>query len=135
MIGNTTQIGRYGEDLAAAHLIRHGFAIVRRNYRVGRNEIDIIAQNDTHLIFVEVKSRSVKDLDTPNPYGRPARAVTYDKQRHTLAAARAYLNTHPTTKQPRMDVIELYLKDCDTPAPPLLKLNWIQNAYRKHRAH
>ena len=37
MKGTTTQIGRYGEDLAAAHLIRNGFTVVRRNFRVARN--------------------------------------------------------------------------------------------------
>ena len=49
MNGNTTQIGRYGEDLAAAHLIEQGFSITRRNFRVGHNEIDIIAENETHI--------------------------------------------------------------------------------------
>ena len=132
MRGTTTQIGRYGEDLAAAHLIRQGFTITRRNFRIGRNEIDIIAENAEYILFVEVKARSVLSADAPNPYGRPSRAVTYDKQRRTLSAARNYLIRHPTHKRPRMDVIELYLKQTDSSAPQLLKLEWIQNAYRKH---
>ena len=132
MRGTTTQIGRFGEDLAAAHLIEHGFTITRRNYRAGRNEIDIIAENEQYILFVEVKSRSVLGLDTPSHYGRPSRAVTYDKRERTLNAAGIYLRTHPTEKRARMDVIELYLKQSDSPAPLLLKLEWIQNAYRKH---
>lgn len=132
MRGTTTQIGRYGEDLAAAHLIEHGFTVTRRNYRAGKNEIDIIAENDRYILFVEVKSRSVISLDIPSIYGRPSRAVTYDKRERTLNAARVYLHTHPTEKRARMDVIELYIQQSDSPAPRLLKLEWIQNAYRKH---
>ncbi len=132
MRGTTTQIGRYGEDLAAAHLIAHGFTVTRRNYRVGRCEIDIIAENDKYIVFVEVKTRSTVDPSVKSPYGRPGRAVTYDKKERTLAAARTYLRTHPTQKWARMDVMELYLKHDSSTAPQLLKLEWIQNAYRKH---
>lgn len=132
MRGTTTQIGRYGEDLAAAHLIEHGFTITRRNYRVGRCEIDIIAENEKHIIFVEVKTRSTVDPNLKSLYGRPGRAVTYDKKVRTLAAARSYLHTHPTQKWARMDVMELYLKQESSAIPQLLKLEWIQNAYRKH---
>ena len=132
MKGTTTQIGRYGEDLAAAHLIEHGFTITRRNYRVGRCEIDIIAENEKYILFVEVKARSVLRPDIPSPYGRPSHAVNAEKQRRTLQAARAYLHSYPTAKRARMDVIELYLQQGQSTAPTLLKLNWIQNAYRKH---
>ena len=131
MRGTTTQIGRYGEDLAAAHLIEHGFTVIRRNYRVSRNEIDIIAENEEYILFVEVKTRSALSIDIPSRYGRPSRAVTYEKRERTLYAARAYLHTHPTDKRPRMDVIELYLRQNPSAAPELLKLNWIPNAYRK----
>ena len=132
MRGTTTQIGRYGEDLAAAHLIEHGFTVIRRNYRVSRNEIDIIAENEEYILFVEVKTRSALGTDIPSRYGRPSRAVTYEKRERTLYAARAYLRAYPTTKCPRMDVIELYLQQDQSAAPRLLKLNWIKNAYRKH---
>ena len=131
MRGTTTQIGRYGEDLAAAHLIENGFTVIRRNYRISRNEIDIIAENEEYILFVEVKTRSALSTDIPSRYGRPSRAVTYEKRERTLYAAHAYLRTHPTEKRPRMDVIELYLQQTQSAAPKLLKLNWIQNAYRK----
>ena len=132
MRGTTTQIGRYGEDLAAAHLIEHGFTVTRRNYRVGRCEIDIIAENEKYILFVEVKTRSTVDPTVKSQYGRPGRAVTYDKKERTLTAARIYLRDHPTQKWARMDVMELYLKQGDSTVPQLLKLEWIQNAYRKH---
>ena len=41
--------------------------------------------------------------------GRPARAVDRDKRRHIVRAAKEYLSAHPTKKQPRLDIIEVYL--------------------------
>jgi putative endonuclease len=50
-------LGRAGEDLAAAHLERLGYAIVARNARTRRGEIDLVARNEHTLVFVEVKTR------------------------------------------------------------------------------
>ena len=55
---NTTEIGRYGEDMAAKLLRKKGYKILERNFRAGHNEIDIIAQNKDYTVFVEVKTRS-----------------------------------------------------------------------------
>lgn len=132
MNGTTTQIGRYGEDVAAAHLREQGYTVLLRNYRQGHNEIDIIAQNDTHILFVEVKTRSCADPTVPSRYGRPARAVTQTKRAHTIEAARAYLHEHPQTDRiARMDVIEVYLQPSNGARPRVLRLNWIPNAYRR----
>lgn len=136
MNGTTTQIGRYGEDIAAAHLIENGFTVIERNVRQGHNEIDIIAENERYILFVEVKTRSCIDPSVPSPYGRPSRAVTQEKRRHTLMAARMYLRAHPQgDKIPRMDVIEIYLKRENGDTPRVLKLNWIPNAYRKNDSY
>ena len=50
-------IGRRGEQLAAEHLQRRGFAIVERNYRTRWGELDIIAFDGRTLAFCEVKTR------------------------------------------------------------------------------
>jgi putative endonuclease len=50
-------LGRLGEDLAATHLERRGFAIVDRNARTRYGEIDLIAFDSVVLAFVEVKTR------------------------------------------------------------------------------
>jgi putative endonuclease len=50
-------LGRLGEELAAAHLERRGFAILDRNARTRHGEIDLIAFNGAVLAFVEVKTR------------------------------------------------------------------------------
>jgi putative endonuclease len=50
-------LGRIGEELAAAHLVRLGFEIIARNVRTRHGEIDLIAYDGVTLVFAEVKSR------------------------------------------------------------------------------
>jgi putative endonuclease len=51
------QLGRFGEQLAAEHLIRRGFRIVERNYHTRWGELDIVAFDGRTLAFCEVKTR------------------------------------------------------------------------------
>ena len=59
------QLGLRGEELAAAHLIQHGFQIVARNVRVGRCELDLIAARGRTVVFCEVRARSSAALIEP----------------------------------------------------------------------
>lgn len=102
-------IGRYGEEEAKKFLKKNGYKIIESNKRESHKEIDIIATDKEYIAFVEVKTRSVGE-DLYSPYGTPASAVTKKKQNNLIAAARLYLRNNPTDKQPRMDVIEVYLK-------------------------
>ena len=104
----TTDIGRFGEDAASKYIQKHGFRILERNFRSGHNEIDIIAENKNFVVFFEVKTRTANPLSN-GYYGVPSTAVTYSKQRRTIEAARAYLYMKDVKKQPRFDVIEVYL--------------------------
>src|SRR5271167_3612769 len=76
-------LGRRGEDLAHRFLRRQGFTIVARNYRLaaGDAEADLIAWEQDHLVFVEVKSRQTAD------HGPPERAVGPEKRAHLLRVA------------------------------------------------
>lgn len=58
------QKGDDGENRAAEYLERHGFQIVARNWRVRSGEIDIIAQKENVLVFVEVKALPGGNADT-----------------------------------------------------------------------
>ena len=120
------QVGDYGERLAVRYLRRHGYWICERNWRSGKDEIDVIATNLRDLVFVEVKTRRycADELDLAPP---PGVAVHLHKQRHTRTCARSYLATHRTRKQPRMDVIEIWLSKDDP--PKLLRLHHIKAAY------
>ncbi|MBR2346878.1 MAG: YraN family protein [Clostridia bacterium] len=125
----TVDIGRLGEDQAARFLKKNKFKIIDRNLHVSHNEIDIIAISKKQRIiaFVEVKARTV-DKDLYSPFGTPASAVTKEKQRRTIEAARGYLRSNEKyfDFQPRFDVLEIYL---DREDMKVLKINHIENAF------
>ena len=121
----TTDIGRLGERLAAKYLKKNKYRILKANHHESHNEIDLIVTDRTHLVFVEVKTRSVSE-DLYAASGTPASAVTKEQQIRTIQAARAYLSRHATDKQIRMDVVEVYLHK-DTKKP--LKIHHIPNAF------
>jgi putative endonuclease len=58
-------VGRYGEDVAAAHLRAAGMVILARNWRCRQGELDIIADDGGALVFCEVKTRSTVRFGTP----------------------------------------------------------------------
>ena len=125
----TVDIGRLGEDQAARFLKKNKLKIIERNLHVSHNEIDIIAisKKQRVIAFVEVKARTV-DKDLYSPFGTPASAVTKEKQRRTIEAARGYLRSNEKyfDFQPRFDVLEIYL---DREDMKVLKINHIENAF------
>jgi putative endonuclease len=126
---NTKQIGDFGERMAVRYLRLHGYTVKERNWRSGHMEIDVIAENLSTVAFVEVKARTYtkQTLDLAPP---PSNAVHGEKQRLTRKAAKDYLWQHPTRKQPRMDVIEVWLvRDEKTDKPKVAKINHIKAAY------
>ena len=85
-----------------------GFSVEARNLHISHNEIDLILKSDTHLVFVEVKTRHAVP-GARSRYGRPSDAVNKAKRARTVEAAKAYLREHPTNLQPRIDVAEVYV--------------------------
>jgi putative endonuclease len=111
--------GSKGESIACGLLEKKGYRIIKRNFRFGRGEIDIIAKKDEMLIFVEVKSKSNKE------YGEPEYAVTKSKQKQIIKIARAYLYENNITDiQCRFDVIAISYENYSDP-----KINHIENAF------
>lgn len=122
----TVEIGKTGENIAAKYLKKNKYRIIARNIHLSHNEIDIIAKNKSFIVFVEVKTRST-DSDLSSPFGTPASAVDYKKQKRTVEAARVYLRNSKYSKlQPRFDVVEIFLhKDSHN----LIHINYIENAF------
>ena len=120
----TKDIGTVGEKYAAKFLKKKGFRILHQNLHVSHNELDIIAANKELILFVEVKTR------TSNPdqtyFGTPSSAVDRGKRMRTVEAAQAYLRSNPTKRQPRMDVIEVWLSP---ERLSLVSINHIENAF------
>ncbi len=130
MSRTTKEIGDWGEQYAVNHLRLHGYTVKERNYRAGHHEIDIIASRFRTIVFVEVKARSYT-RDSMEELPPPGHAVDSAKQSFTRRAARQYLYEHPTSKRPRMDVIEIWLEKTDDTSkkPKMLRLRHIQGAY------
>jgi len=115
----TAQItGAKGEDLACDFLIQKGFSIIDRNVHLGSYEIDIIADDDTYILFVEVKTRI--EYRSGTNFGSAASAVSKTKQKILIQAADIYMRKNfrddIDAKQPRIDVIEVYLPSYDNPS-------------------
>src|SRR5207253_4422376 len=80
-------VGLSAESRAAAYLIAKGYRIVARRFRSGVGEIDIIARRRNMIVFVEVKARAKLD--------DAAYAVTPQQQARIIAAAEAWIASHP----------------------------------------
>ncbi len=104
--------GRRGEELAYFHLRRDGYVIVARNYRSPwhKSEIDLIGWEGDVLCFIEVKTRTTREVATA------AAAVDEEKQRDLTRVARHYRNREAPDAQCRFDVVTVYL---DQPRPEI----------------
>ncbi len=103
MTARTKNLGNAGEIFAANYLENHGYKIIAKNFRVRSAEIDIIAEIDGVIVFVEVKTRS----DTK--HGLPSEAVNFRKQQKIIEAASVFLQDEKYfDKACRFDVIEIY---------------------------
>ncbi len=116
---NKRQFGGEGEDIACNYLEKEGYKILKRNWYFGHGEIDIIAEKNKMLVFVEVKLR--KTLE----YGAPELAVTKKKQQQLKRMAEAYLYINEISDTDcRIDVISIFKPDKDHP-----EINHIENAF------
>lgn len=133
-------LGRRGEELAAAYLVRAGYRIVAANFSVpvGRSrtgavinlEIDLVAYEGETLCFVEVKSRA-SDWFAP-----PEVNVDRRKQRQIVRAARAYRRLFDLAGEPyRYDVVSVVLPNDDDGRAEweiqLLRNYWTEDKFRK----
>lgn len=100
--------GNFGERAAVRFLKKSGYKILERGFVGAGHEIDIIAERDETVVFVEVKTRSTENPDSREP--RPASSVTPEKQRGILRASSVFMNKERLRKRMRYDVIEVYLE-------------------------
>ncbi|MBX7208898.1 MAG: YraN family protein [Verrucomicrobiaceae bacterium] len=115
------ELGLLGENLAQLWLRRNGRKVLHRNFRAPRGgEVDIVCRHRNVLAFCEVKTR------TSDAFGRPADAVTPEKQRLIQRGAQEWLRLlgRPKIKF-RFDIVEVLLIDGELP-----RLNVIENAFQ-----
>lgn len=92
------ELGKFAEDIAANEYIKRGYAILERNWRLGKTEIDLIAQKDDTIVISEVKARKNSEEDA-------LAAVTPDKRKRMIRAADFYLRQLPVAYNYRFDIV------------------------------
>jgi putative endonuclease len=116
---DSKEIGALGEKIAAEYVTRLGYVIRERNFRSREGEIDIIAQKDDFLVFVEVRTRR------SHSFGTPEESVTAKKKERLLALAEAYIEGGDDLPHSwRIDVVALELG----PDGEVSRLELIENA-------
>jgi putative endonuclease len=95
--------GAAGERVAAQYLEQKGYIILTRNYRYKKAEVDIIAQQENRLVFVEVKTRRAQN------FGYPEESVTAKKESLFLQAAEEYIYQTNWLHDVRFDIISISL--------------------------
>ena len=92
-------LGKIGEEEACRYLIRKGYTLLERNWRVGHLELDIIAEWYGEIIFVEVKTRSNED------FAPAISAIDDEKFKNLRIAAGQYLHLNHLDQPIRFDII------------------------------
>ena len=85
MVKTNKDIGKTGEDLSVEFLLNNGFKIIERNYRYKHFEIDIIAEKNNCLHFIEVKYRKT------NNYGYPETFVSNSQKERIKTASENFI--------------------------------------------
>lgn len=98
------QTGRRGEELAALYLQQKGYAIIERNWRCPVGELDVIAQDGSTLVFVEVRTRQ------GSRFGRAEESITPAKQTRLIELAQTFLQEKAVTLPWRIDVVAIQLE-------------------------
>jgi|SRR5579863_1833045 putative endonuclease len=108
------RIGSRGEEDAYFHLRKLGYAIVARNFRSPRcrGEIDLIGWDADVLCFIEVKTRTSREVKSA------AASVDRHKRRELAEVAREYRRLLPPSCQWRIDIVSVYY-DRSTPRPQI----------------
>jgi putative endonuclease len=120
------EIGKIGEDLAAAWLAINGRKILKRNHKAAHGgEVDIVCRELDALCFVEVKTR------TKVGWHRPADAVNQEKQKLIQRGARDWLkHLRRTDVGWRYDIMEVVLEDGQLP-----RMNCVVDAFKDSSAN
>lgn len=111
--------GKAGEEYVCEYLRKRGCTIAERNYHSRWGEVDIIAENEARIIFVEVKTRTKSSFTTG------FESITPSKLRKFTRTAEYYLMTHNVSKQPRIDCAQVIV---DKATNELVKIDYIKNA-------
>lgn len=113
-------LGKKGEELVCHYLKQNGFIILEQNYQIKAGEIDIIAQKDCVLAFVEVKLRQYPQFSL-------SEVIIHSKQQKIIKAALWYISKNNIDDMVyRFDVALLAANGSD------YNINYIENAFTRY---
>lgn len=98
------ELGKRGEELAVAFLEKKGYRIIARNWKYHKAEVDIIAEMDNLLVFVEVKTRSSTDFGLPHEFLKPPQI------KRLTTAAHAFCIQFQRKEEVRFDIVAIGIK-------------------------
>lgn len=107
------EIGKLGEKITKTFLMKHGFSVTETNYTTRYGEIDIIAEKDSKIRFVEVKSVKVSDfLNLENMAVTPQDNLTRSKWSKLVVSVETYLRHKNVPRETKwqMDLACVYIK-------------------------
>jgi putative endonuclease len=94
------QLGRLGEELARRRLEALGYVVLATNYRAKSGEIDLVAEHEDTLVFIEVRTRR------GGGYGLPEESLSPKKRSNMVDAAQQYLEANEAEdRQWRIDLV------------------------------
>jgi putative endonuclease len=96
------ELGKKGEDLAVEYLEQNGYKILDRNWTYQKAEIDIIAEKESILAVIEVKTRSSLNFGLPQDFVKPKKIQLLVK------AVNAYINDRKIDIEVRFDIIAIH---------------------------
>lgn len=115
-LGGHLELGKKGEELAAKTLRKQGYRILCRNHKTPLGEIDMVAEESGHLVFVEVKTRS------GTSFGEPKEAISFKKRAKLRNLAQYYLKEKRLGDVfCRFDVVSIVFGENDAPRVELIK--------------
>ncbi len=100
-MSSSHELGRKSESFAAHFLQKNGYLIRAKNFRYLKAEIDIIAEKNETLVFVEVKARS------SDAFGLPESFVSHKKKQLFISAADHYVHQNKLDFEVRFDIIAI----------------------------
>ena len=116
-MSESQSLGQKGETFAVGYLQKAGYRIRHRNWRSGKKELDIVAENNDYIVFIEVKTRTDDYLDNP------VNSINREKERSMIFAAESYIKKYNLNKESRFDVIIVIAKG------ETLDIDHIENAF------
>lgn len=104
------EIGKIGENIAKMFLMKHGFSIKSSNDRIRYGEIDIVAEKDNMLHFVEVKSIEVDNINNISEMLiKPEDNFTNEKRKKLKRTIEVYLSNNKSKNKTYVDLACVYI--------------------------